>query len=138
MSTGFAATQTRFVPPIHALYGKSTDVRELYISSEAAFGGQIDDKQAWAPFYDNVFLEVLTINGVKQMHEMIPGEIGSLVVSTTSLPRYRIGDLILAFEPPYFRCIGRENTQLHPYSYGKLTGKSEFQVGKSPELPTWR
>lgn len=138
MSTGFAGTQTRFVPPIHALYGASTDVRELYISSEAAFGGQIDDRQAWVPFYDNVLLEVLTINGVKPLHEMIPGEIGSLVVSTTSLPRYRIGDLILAFEAPYFRCIGRENTQLHPYSYGKLTGKSELHFGKSPELPAWR
>jgi hypothetical protein len=138
MSTGYAGTHTRFVPPIHALYGSSTDVRELYISSEAAFGGQIDDGQAWVPFYDNTFFEIQTINGVKQMHEMIPGEIGSLVVSTTSLPRYRIGDLILAFEPPYFRCIGRDNTKLHPYSYGKLTGKSELHLGKSPELPAWR
>jgi hypothetical protein len=33
---------------------------------------------------------------------------GSLVVSTPILPRYKIGDLILAFKPPYFRCIGRE------------------------------
>ena len=101
-------------------------------------GAQIDDKKAWAPFYDKVFLEVQTIDGVKPMHQMIPGEIGSLVVSTTSLPRYRIGDLILAFEQPYFRCIGRENTKLYPYSYGKLTGKSELHLGKSPELPTWR
>jgi len=23
-------------------------------------------------------------------------------------PRYRVGDLIRAFDPPYFRCIGRE------------------------------
>jgi hypothetical protein len=40
---------------------------------------------------------------------------GSLVVSTPVLPRYRIGDLILAFEPPYFRCIGRDTwyTSLH-------------------------
>jgi hypothetical protein len=29
-------------------------------------------------------------------------------VSTPVLPRYRIGDLIRAFDPPYFRCIGRE------------------------------
>jgi len=138
MSSGYSGTHTRFTPSIHALYGKSADVRELYVSSEGMFGGQIDDRQAWVPFYDNAFFEVLTIDGVKQMHEMIPGEIGSLVVSTTSLPRYRIGDLILAFEPPYFRCIGRENTKLHPYSYGKLTGKSEFNFGKSSELPTWR
>jgi hypothetical protein len=43
------------------------------------------------------------------LHEMQPGEIGSLVVSTPILPRYRIGDTILAFRPPYFRCIGRDH-----------------------------
>ncbi len=49
------------------------------------------------------------------MHEMRPGEMGSLVVSTPVLPRYRIGDLILAFKAPYFRCIGRDTwyTSLH-------------------------
>ena len=33
---------------------------------------------------------------------------GSPIVSTSVLPRYRIGDLILAFGDGYFRCIGRE------------------------------
>ncbi len=33
--------------------------------------------------------------------------LGSLVVSTPILPRYEIGDLILALKLPYFRCIGR-------------------------------
>ena len=138
MSGGRANTHTRYTPAIHALYGASADVRETYTSTEAAMGAQIDDKRAWAPFYDKVFFEVQTIDGVKPMHEMIPGEIGGLVLSTTSLPRYRIGDLILAFEPPYFHCIGRENTKLYPYSYGKLTGKGELNLSKSPELPTWR
>jgi hypothetical protein len=43
------------------------------------------------------------------LHEMRPGEMGSLVVSTPILPRYEIGDLIRAFRPPYFRCIGRDH-----------------------------
>jgi hypothetical protein len=43
------------------------------------------------------------------LHEMRPGEMGGLIVSTPILPRYRIGDLILALKPPYFRCIGRES-----------------------------
>jgi hypothetical protein len=34
---------------------------------------------------------------------------GSLVDSTPILPRYKIGDLILAFRLPYFRCIGRDH-----------------------------
>ncbi|MBS3784085.1 MAG: hypothetical protein KGY78_06545, partial [Anaerolineae bacterium] len=44
----------------------------------------------------------------KMLHEMEPGEMGSLVVSTPVLPRYKIGDLIVAFRPPFFRCIGRD------------------------------
>ncbi len=31
-----------------------------------------------------------------------------MVVSTPILPRYKIGDMIRAFRPPYFRCIGRD------------------------------
>jgi hypothetical protein len=42
------------------------------------------------------------------LYEMHPGEMGSLIVSTPILPRYKIGDLILALQPPYFRCIGRD------------------------------
>lgn len=42
------------------------------------------------------------------LYEMSPGETGSLIVSTPVLPRYKIGDLIRAFEPPYYRCIGRD------------------------------
>ncbi len=41
----------------------------------------------------------------------------SLIVSTPVLPHYKIGDLVLAFRAPYFRCIGRENW-LSPLKYG--------------------
>jgi len=138
MAGGFANTHTRFAPPIHDLYGKSADIRESYVSTEGAFGAQIDDMKAWTPFYDRMFFEVETTSGIKPMHEMVPGEIGALIASTTSLPRYRIGDLILAFQPPYFRCIGRENAKLHPYSFGKLTGKSVFQFPQANDLASWR
>ena len=38
--------------------------------------------------------------------------------------RYRIGDLILALEPPYFRCIGRERwwTPLRYYWLEAVSG----------------
>lgn len=72
------------------------------------FGQQMDQKRAWVPNYDLFFFEVEMAKGVKMLHEMRPGETGSLVVSTPVLARYKIGDLIRAYEPPYFRCIGRE------------------------------
>ncbi|MEJ2267440.1 MAG: GH3 auxin-responsive promoter family protein, partial [Anaerolineales bacterium] len=98
---------TRYQPPLKALYGPAA-IREIYGATEGMFGQQRDEKRGWVPNYDLFFFEVATRSGVKMLHEMRPGEMGGLVVSTPILARYRIGDLIRAFEPPYFRCIGRE------------------------------
>ena len=98
---------TRHQASLNALYGPAA-IREIYGATEGMFGQQRDEKRAWVPNYDIFFFEIMTPSGVKMLHEMRPGESGSLVVSTPVLPRYRIGDLIRAFEPPYFRCIGRE------------------------------
>jgi hypothetical protein len=98
---------TRYEPALTALYGPVV-IREIYGATEGMFGQQQDRKRAWVPNYDLFFFEVETRSGVKMLHEMRPGEMGSLVVSTPILPRYKIGDLILAFRPPYFRCIGRD------------------------------
>lgn len=92
---------------LQALYGRVV-IREIYGATEGMFGQQRDDKKAWVPNYDLFFFEVLTRSGVKMLHEMQPGETGRLVVSTLILPRYQIGDIIRAFSPPYFRCIGRD------------------------------
>jgi hypothetical protein len=98
---------TRYRPALHALYGPVA-IREIYGATECMFGQQRDEKKAWVPNYDLFFFEVQTRSGIKMLHEMRPGEMGSMIVSTPVLARYKIGDLIRAFEPPYFRCIGRE------------------------------
>ena len=101
---------TRYQPALKSLYGPAV-IREIYGATEGMFGQQFDDRRAWVPNYDLFFFEVATRDGLKMLHEMRPGEMGGLVVSTPVLPRYRIGDTILAFQPPYFRCIGREGWQ---------------------------
>ena len=98
---------TRLEPVLRALYGKVA-IREIYGATEGMFGQQMDEQRAWTPNYDLFFLEVETRSGIKMLHEMRPGEMGNLVVSTPVLARYKIGDLILALKPPYFRCIGRQ------------------------------
>jgi hypothetical protein len=98
---------TRYQPTLQALYGPVA-IREIYGATEGMFGQQRDERRAWVPNYDLFFLEVKTRSGIKMLHEMRPGQMGSLVVSTPILPRYEIGDLIRAFRPPYFRCIGRD------------------------------
>ncbi|MGD2157165.1 MAG: GH3 auxin-responsive promoter family protein [Anaerolineales bacterium] len=97
----------RHQPALQALYGPAA-IREIYGATEGMFGQQRDEKRAWVPNYDLFFFEVQTRTGIKMLHEMQAGEMGSLIVSTPVLPRYRIGDQILAFKAPYFRCIGRE------------------------------
>lgn len=98
---------TRYEPALRALYGPVA-IREIYGATEGMFGQQRDQKRAWVPNYDLYFFEVQTRRGIKMLHEMRPGEVGNLVVSTPVLPRYKIGDLILAFRAPYYRCVGRD------------------------------
>ena len=111
---------TTYVPSLTALYGRVA-IREIYGATEGMFGQQRDDRRGWVPNYDLFFFEVETRTGIKMLHEMRPNEMGSLVVSTPILPRYRIGDRLLAVRQPYFRCIGRENwwTNLH-YAWGEF------------------
>jgi hypothetical protein len=107
-ATSVAGIHTQYEPALRALYGP-VDVIEMYIATEGTFAQQRDERPLLVPNYDLYLFEVLGQGGqVKMLHEMQPGEFGSLVVSTPVLPRYRIGDLVRAFDPPYIRCIGRE------------------------------
>jgi len=99
---------TKYKPALHALYGPA-DVVEMYIATEGTFAQQRDERRLLVPNFDLYVFEVQERGGqVKMLHDMRPGEVGSLIVSTPVLPRYRIGDLVRAFDPPYFRCIGRQ------------------------------
>jgi hypothetical protein len=111
---------TNYEPSLKALYGRVL-IREIYGATEGMFGQQRDERRAWVPNYDLFFFEVETRSGIKMLHEMRPNEMGDLVVSTPILPRYKIGDRILAMRPPYFRCIGRDKwwTPLH-YAWNEL------------------
>ena len=106
---------TRLADPLHALYGNAA-VREIYGATEGMFGQQLDENRAWSPNYDLFFFEIRIGKGIKPLYQMKPGELGSLIVSTPVFARYEIGDLILAFSPPYFRTIGRKDW-LTPIKY---------------------
>jgi hypothetical protein len=107
-ATSVPGIHTKYAPALRALYG-SVDIVEMYIATEGTFAQQLDERRLLVPNFDLYFLEVVDGDGeVKMLHEMGPGEYGSLVVSTPVLPRYRIGDVVRAFDTPYFRCIGRE------------------------------
>ncbi len=106
---------TRLADPLLSLYG-NTIIREIYGATEGMFGQQLDNKRAWSPNYDLFFFEIRIGKDIKPLYLMKPGELGSLIISTPVLARYEIGDLILAFSPPYFRTIGRKDW-LTPFKY---------------------
>jgi hypothetical protein len=107
---------TQYEPSLKAYYGRVA-IREIYGATEGMFGQQMDERRAWVPNYDLFLFEVQTGSAIKLLHEMHPGEMGSLIVTTPVLARYKIGDYIRAFRPPYFRCIGRDRWWT-PLSYG--------------------
>jgi hypothetical protein len=105
--TSVAKIHTRYEGELRYHYGPSPVV-EMYTSTEGVFAQQVDQLPYVSPNYDGYLFEVATGGGFKLLHELRPKEWGRLVVSTTMLPRYEIGDLIEALGKGYFRVFGRD------------------------------
>jgi len=104
--TSVAKIHTKYEPMLLLRYGR-TRVIEMYTATEGAFAQQIDGNPYVSPNYDGYLFEVATHSGMKMMHELSPNEWGRLVVSTSVLPRYDMGDLVEALGKGYFRVFGR-------------------------------
>ena len=107
---------TRYRPALRALYG-DVEIVEMYGATEGIFAQQLDERPYVVPNYDAFFFEVQTRRGMVMVHDMRRGERSSLVVSTAILPRYRIGDVVMCYGQPYFRCLGRER-DYHTIRFG--------------------
>jgi hypothetical protein len=105
--TSVAKIQTNYAPYIRKLFGQ-VPVVEMYSATEGVFAQQLDDYPFVSPNYDVYLFEVLTGKGVKMLYELKRGEWGRLIVSTSILPRYAIGDLIESAGKGYFRVFGRD------------------------------
>jgi hypothetical protein len=120
---------TQLLPALRANWGRDVEVVEIYGATEGMFGQQMDERKLWTPNYDLFFFEVEVGGQVKMLHEMRPGEVGSLVVSTVVFPRYKMLDLVRAYDAPYFRTIGRDQpwTRLRDFWQGVL----RFDFGRA-------
>ena len=107
--TSVAKIHTKYEGELRYHFGQSPVV-EMYTATEGVFAQQLDELPYVSPNYDGYLFEVVTGRGVKMLHELKPKEWGKLVVSTTMLPRYDIGDLIEAMGKGYFRIFGRDRT----------------------------
>ena len=110
-STSVAKIQTRYASRLKAMYGDAPVV-EMYTATEGAFGQQRDELPYIVPNYDAYIFEVNTGDGVKMLHELRRGEWGRLIVSTSILPRYEMGDLVEGMGKNYFRVFGRDRPEV--------------------------
>ncbi|MEM3384759.1 MAG: GH3 auxin-responsive promoter family protein [Nitrososphaeria archaeon] len=113
-----------YAPILRRYYG-NIDVVEIYSATEGVFAQQLDNMPYICPNYDMYLFEVVTRKGVKMLYELKEGEWGKLVVSTSILPRYYIGDLIECFGKQYFRIFGRDkvSTVVEHYLHHILSGR---------------
>ena len=107
VATAMPGIHTKYAPALRALYG-DVAVVEMYGATEGIFAQQLDEQPFVVPNYDACLLEVETRRGMVMLHDMRRGERGSLVVSTPILPRYRMGDVVMCYGHPYYRCLARE------------------------------
>jgi hypothetical protein len=106
--TSVAKIHTKYEPTLLRMFGH-THVVEMYTATEGAFAQQLDKNPYVSPNYDGYLFEVVTKRGLKMLHELEHNEWGRLIVSTTMLPRYDIGDLIESAGKGYFRVFGRNS-----------------------------
>ncbi len=106
------------VPDIHMVYKpflkhywRKADVVELYGACEGAFGVQEGPTLGLKPMYDIYFYEVKCGGKVKPLYMLERGQHGSLIVSTSVLPRYEIGDIVVSLGKGKFRVLGRNTLQ---------------------------
>ena len=105
--SGVAGIHEHYSADLRKFYGNDARVVEMYGASEGNFGAQIDDFPAFAPFYDLYLLEVAVGGEIKMLHELRDGEWGELIVSSKTLPRYNIKDIIQRVDKEHFRIPGR-------------------------------
>jgi hypothetical protein len=120
--SGTTGIHAKYKLPLRALYGDCT-ILECYEGSSGFFAQQIDESPFMVPNYDLYFFEVLVNGSPKPLYRMQPGEMGSLIVSSYVLPRFKIGDMIRCMGENRFIVIGREKT-LGQFKYNMFTSSS--------------
>ena len=94
-------------PSLRAMYNPAA-IRDIYGATEGFYAQQLDERPYCFPNYDYYLFEIQIGKEIKMLHDMKKGERGSLIVSSSLFPRYRIGDVIKCFGDGGIACIGRE------------------------------
>lgn len=108
ISSSLPNVHARYNPALRAMYNYK-DLRDIYGATEGFYAQQLDERPYCFPNYDYYLFEVQRGKKIKMLHEMKKGERGSLIVSSTLFPRYKIGDIVKNFGDGGIACISRED-----------------------------
>ncbi len=107
ISSSLPGIHLKYNPALKAMYNYR-DLRDIYGATEGFYAQQLDKRPYCFPNYDYYIFEVQIKKKIKMLHEMKKGERGSLIISSTLFPRYRIGDIVKSFGDGGIACISRE------------------------------
>jgi hypothetical protein len=121
---GTPGIHAKYKIPLRQLFGDCT-ILESYETGEGAFGQQIDESPYIVPNYDLYFFEVQINGTVKPLYTMQSGETGQLIVSSSVLPRLRVGNQVRCMSPNRFVVVGATKG-LGKLKYDMFTSGSEL------------
>ena len=125
---GSPGIHAKYKIPLRQLFGDCT-ILESYETGEGAFAQQIDESPYLVPNYDLYFFEVQINGTVKPLYMMRAGETGDLIVSSSVLPRLRVGNQVRCMVPNKFVVVGATKG-LGKLKYDMFTSGSELTTQK--------
>jgi hypothetical protein len=105
--TGLPEIASFFAPELNRLV-PTIEFREFYSAAEGIFAWQINEQSGLSWNSSTCFFELETAKIIKPLSRAMPGESGSLIVSSEVFPRYRIGDFILCDPNGRLRVLGKD------------------------------
>jgi hypothetical protein len=125
---GTTGIHAKYKLPLRQLFGDCT-ILETFESGEGSFAQQIDESPYLVPNYDLYFFESQSNGIVKPLYMMQAGESGHLIVSSSVLPRLRVGVQLRCMAPNKFVVVG-STKGLGKLKYDMFTSGSELSTQK--------
>jgi hypothetical protein len=105
--TGLPEIGSFFAPELNRLV-PAIEIREFYSAAEGMFAWQVNEPSGLSWDSSTCFFELETAKIIKPLSRAVPGESGSLIVSSEAFPRYRIGDFVLCDLNGRLQVLGKD------------------------------
>lgn len=123
--TGLPEIGSFFTPELRRLV-PAVVIREFYSAAEGIFAWQEDGQSELSWGSSTCFFELEIAKIIKPLSRTVPGESGTLIVSSEVFPRYRIGDFVLCHPNGRLQVLGKDGrtTRLGYYLHHLFPSRS--------------